>query len=110
MTFCYWKAPQNIIKEKAEYVLFVLLFGAVYLIFQLVSLTVWEIFGTLDWNAFRLISILAFPLLCFVSHLLYPFKSVNKNLRQHINFFLFFATLLSMAIAGFLILLEFSNM
>jgi hypothetical protein len=107
MAFCYWKAPQKIITKKAEYALFFLLFGAGYLLLLQVILA---IVGISDRNAFRLISILVFPLLCFVAHLLYPFKNTNENLRQHVNFFLFFATLLSMAIAGFFVLLELSNM
>lgn len=106
ITFCYWKAPQKIIKKKMDYVLFFLLFGAIYLFLQQVSIKIWEIFGILNWNTFRLISILVFPLLCFVAHLLYPFKTTNENLRQHVNFFLFFAILLSMAIAALLILID----
>ncbi|MDR2119442.1 MAG: hypothetical protein LBP64_01025 [Tannerella sp.] len=47
----------------------------------------------------------AFMMLLFAAHLLYPFKRVNKNLRQHVNFFLFFAVLLSLAITGFMILI-----
>jgi hypothetical protein len=110
MTFCYWKAPQNIIKKKMEYVLFLLLFGAGYLFLHGVGIKTLDILGILDWNTLRLISILVFPLLLFIAHFLYPFKNVSENLRQHVNFFLFFATLLSMAIAGFFILLKFSNM
>jgi hypothetical protein len=110
MTFCYWKAPQKIIEKKTEYIVFFLLFGTVYSFLHGVSIKILDMLGILDWNAFRLISILVFPLLCFVAHLLYPFRNINKNLRQHVTFFLFFATLLSMAIAGFFILLEFSNM
>jgi hypothetical protein len=110
MAFCYWKAPQKMIEKKTEYVLFFLLFGAGYLFLHGVSIKILDILGILDWNTFRLISILTFPLLCFVTYLFYPFKNINKNLRQHVIFFLFFATLLSIAIAGFFILLEFSNM
>jgi hypothetical protein len=110
MALCYRKAPRKIIKKKMEYVLFLLLFGAGYLFLHGVGIKILDLLGILDWNALRLISILIFPLLLFISHILYPFKNVNGNLRQHVNFFLFFATLLSMAIAGFFILLEFSNM
>jgi hypothetical protein len=110
MAFCYWKAPQKIIREKMEYVLFLLLFGAGYLFLHGAAIKILDILGILGWNTFRLISILVFPLLLFIAHFLYPFKNVTENLRQHVYFFLFFAALLSMAIAGFFILLGLSNM
>jgi hypothetical protein len=110
MAFCYWKAPQKMIGKKIEHILFFLWFGAGYSFLHGVSIKILDMLGILNWNILRLISILVFPLLCLVFHLLYPFKNVNENLRQHVNFFLLFATLLSLAIAGFFILLEFSNM
>jgi hypothetical protein len=110
MTFCYWKAPQKIIAKKVEYVLFFLLFGAGYWFLHGVSIKILDILGILNWNILKEVSFLIFPVLLFAAHLLYPFKNVNENLRQHVNFLLFFATLLSIAITGFFILLEFSNM
>lgn len=110
IAFCYWKAPRAIILKKKEYVMFFLWFGAGYLFLLGVSVIILEVLEILNWWEFKLVSILPFPLLCFVTHLLFPLKNTSKNLRQHVNFFLFFTMLLSMAIAGFFILLAFSNM
>ncbi|MDR2119440.1 MAG: hypothetical protein LBP64_01015 [Tannerella sp.] len=57
-----------------------------------------NVLGIRGWNSLMIVSSLAFPVLLFAAHLLYPFKRVNENLRQHVNFFLFFAVLLRLAI------------
>jgi hypothetical protein len=108
MALCYWKAPQRIIAKRFEYILFFLLFGAGFCFLHGVSIKTLDMLGILDWYSLKIASFLAFPVLLFAAHLLYPFKNVNGNLRQHVNFFLFFATLLSMAIAGFFVLIEFN--
>jgi hypothetical protein len=93
-----------------EYVLFFLLFGAGYLFLLGAVSKILEISGRwlTDMPNLVYFSRFAHPLLCFAAHFLYPFKNVNENLRQHVNFFLFFLSLLSIAIAGFIF--TFSNM
>ena len=107
MLVCYWICPKAIIAEKKDYVNFFLCFFICYAALHgIISLA----FGMqqIENVHVHVVFILAlFPIL-FIAHLLYPFKTVKRN--QHLSFFLFFAALLSMAIAGFFVLLAFSNM
>jgi hypothetical protein len=95
VTFIYWIAPQCIITKKNEYVMFFLLIGA------LCSLLYGIGYFCLSINNLHLLhfhSVFALPVVLFVAHFFYPFKTVEKNLRQHWNFFLFFAALLSVCV------------
>jgi hypothetical protein len=75
------------------------------------TLVVGRAFDTFDINRLHevhFVFILALTPILFIAHLLYPFKTVKRN--QHLSFFLFFGSLLCACIAGFFILLSFSNM
>ena len=99
VTFCYRIAPASIISRKNEYLQFILLFGSLYLFLYGVCLLLFRQFEDAV-----LYHVLVLPILLFCAHLFYPFKTAKKNLRQHWNFFLSFAALLSVCIIGWLLL------
>ncbi|MDR3246030.1 MAG: hypothetical protein LBT50_06310 [Prevotellaceae bacterium] len=105
MIACYWICPKSIISGKQDYVKFLLIYLAIYFALNgIVTL----LFHHSKWYEINVIFILALIPTLFVAHLLYPFETVQRN--QHLNFFLFFASLLCGCIAIFFTLLHFSNM
>jgi hypothetical protein len=105
MVGCYWICPKSIIAEKKDYVKFSLIYLAAYLALNGITTL---LFHPGKWDEVNGIFILALIPTLFVAHLLYPFKTVQRS--QHLNFFLFFASLLCGCIAIFFTLLYFSNM
>jgi hypothetical protein len=103
-TVVYLACPSRIIREKEEYVTFLLIFSSILLsIFIVIGNVMHDDDAT---HALFRHSIL--PLL-FIAHLLYPFKKSVRN--QHVTFFLFFASLYSIGVLVMIMLaFMFSNM
>jgi hypothetical protein len=99
--------PKTIIAEKKDYVKFFLLFFAGYTALHGIAQLVLGIKYITSGNI-ELVFILVLSPILFIAHLLYPFKTLKRN--QHLNFFLFFGSLLSACIGIFFTLLAFSNM
>jgi hypothetical protein len=108
MTFCYWKAPEKIIETKTKYVLSFLLFSAFYWFLNGIGIIILNKLKLLNLDFYFVFSVFVFILLLYVLYLFFLSKRVTRNIRQHINFFLFFTTLLSMTVAGFLILIAYT--
>jgi hypothetical protein len=95
MTFCYWICPKTIIADKKEYVKFFSMFFAGYAALHGIAQLVFNIQCVAN-GYIELVFILALSPILFITHLFYPFKTLKRN--QHLNFFLFFGSLLSACI------------
>ena len=97
LTISYLYAPSSLLQEKKEYISFFLKYlSMVFTLFVVVMniTTNKEFTHALFWFSL-------FPLL-FIYHLIYKFKTVQKN--QHLNFFLFFLSFFMIAVKGMILL------
>lgn len=97
LTLAYLYAPASILREKSEYISFLLKYlSAVFTLFVIImNITCNKEFThALFW-------LVLFPLL-FIYHLRYKFKTVQKN--QHLTFFLFFLSFFMLALKGTILL------
>jgi len=94
-TIAYIICPKQLIKEKKEYVYFILIFGSIFFtVFTIAGLLVQD----LRWWGF-LFGMASAPSL-FLFHLVYPFRKTARN--QHVTFFTGTISLFTIGVAVFM--------